>query len=59
MTLDQEDIEAIAIAIVDEQERRNAIRLDAQYAASLDWDELKRRNHQILMATRPKRKAGK
>jgi hypothetical protein len=58
VTLDRDDISALAVAIVDEQERRNAIRLDAQYAASLDLDELKRRNHQKLMATR-KRRASK
>lgn len=48
----QAEIKALAVAIVDEQERRDSIRKDAQYMASLDLEELKRRNHQKLMATR-------
>lgn len=54
-----ESIPAIAREVVAELKRVESITLDAQYAASMDLDELKRRNHQKLMESRPKRRASK
>lgn len=59
MTLDRDDIAAIAREVVAEMKRVESITLDAQYMASLDFDEQKRRDHQKLMESRPKRRARK
>lgn len=55
MTLDRDDINAIADAVVIRLQIAESIKKDAQYAASLDLDELKRRGHEKLIATRKRR----
>ena len=57
MTLDRDDITAIADAVYDRLQRAESIRLDAQYAASLDLDELKRRNHQKMIEENRRRRS--
>ncbi len=59
MTLDRDDINAIADAVYDRLQRAESIKLDAQYAASLDLDELKRRNHQKMIEENRRRRARK
>lgn len=59
MTLDRDDINAIADAVYDRLQRAESIKLDAQYIASLSFDEQKRIDHQKLMDSRPKRRASK
>jgi len=69
MKLSPEDIEAVALAVVakidinaiadavcDRLQRAESIKLDAQYAASLDLDELKRRNHQKMIEENRRKK---
>lgn len=68
MKLSPEDIEAVALAVVAkidinaiarevvaEMKRVESITLDAQYMASLDFEEQKRLDHQKLMDSRKKR----
>lgn len=59
MTLDRDDITAIAREVVSELQRAESIKMDAQYAASLDLDELKRRNHQKMIEENRRRRAVK
>jgi hypothetical protein len=69
MKLSPEDIEAVALAVVskidinaiadavcDRLQRAESIKLDAKYAASLDLDELKRRNHQKMIEENRRKK---
>ena len=55
MTLDRDDIKALAVAIVDEQERRNSIRLTAEYDVHKSLDQL--RTERKLQAQRMRRRA--
>lgn len=68
MKLSPEDIEAVALAVVAkidinaiarevvaEMKRVESITLDAQYMASLSFEEQKRLGHQKLMDSRKKR----
>jgi hypothetical protein len=56
MTLDRDDINAIADAVFDRLHRAESQRKDAEYMASLDLEELKRRNHRKLIESRRAKK---
>jgi|GEM_PF-5264048 hypothetical protein len=55
MTLDQEDIEAIADAVFARIHRAESIRRDAEFEVSLGFEEMKRRGHQKLMESRQRK----
>jgi hypothetical protein len=57
MTLDCDEIKALAVAIVDEQERRNSIRMTAEYGVNKSLDQL--RTERKLQAQRMRRRATK
>lgn len=49
-------VKPLAAEMVAMQRRQESIRHDADFDASMDLEELKRRQHQLLMESRPKKK---